>query len=157
MMRVRIGGGLAVGFFFPFSLPLFETKVGLVGGGSNLSGHILFWQKKFFHRCWDALRGLQGPIKASSFPAELQLSTDRSALQWLQQAVYLNHPPNSRPVQKFSHSLHILCWAQTNLYMSDGIAGEKIGMSAMKCSLTAVTGASTAEVMAWQTGKQLHS
>lgn len=50
-----------------------------------------------------------GPIKVPSFPVELQLSTDKSAPQWLGQMVYLNQPPDSRPVQNFSHSFHILC------------------------------------------------
>lgn len=62
-------------FFFFLSSSLsslyFKTKVGLVKGENNLSGHILFWQKTFFQRSWNALRGLwgtqMGPLKCQAF------------------------------------------------------------------------------------------
>lgn len=56
---------------FPLFSPYFKTKVGLVKGEDNLSGHILFWQKTFFQRSWNALQGLwgtqMGPLKCQAF------------------------------------------------------------------------------------------
>lgn len=156
---VRIRGDGFVSFY-GLSLPPLRTKVGLVRSENNLPSHILTEEVHSRDlRCPVRSAGnADGPCEMSSLPAEPQLSTGRSALQWLQQRVYHNQPPDSRPVQEFSHSLHTLCWTQNSLwYMADGIAGEKLGMSAMKCSLTAETGASASELMGWQPEKQFHS
>lgn len=156
MLWVRIRGVGCVSSY-GFSLPSGQRQAWFK---AKIICLVTFWQRKFIQRICPvrSAGNADGHCEVSSLPAEPQLSTDKSALQWLWQRVYHNQPPDSRPVQEFSQSLHTLCWTQSSLWcMADRKAEEKLWMSAMKCSLTAATGTSASELMGWQPGKQFHS